>query len=58
VYALEITKLSKEFYEERLTSETPILTFSGSGWNAAGMHHIDVHRAGNKWKAAVDGRSR
>jgi len=58
VFAFEITKLSEKTYEEKLVSKTPILTKTGSGWNATGMHHLDLHKIGNKWIAAVDGRDK
>ena len=57
VFAIEITKISEEFYEEKLASETPVVTMTGSGWNAAGMHQVDVQKVGDKWIAVVDGRS-
>jgi len=56
VFAFEITKLSEELYEEKMASKTPIVTKSGIGWNAAGMHHVDPHKVGNEWISVVDGR--
>ncbi len=56
VFAFEITKLTKTEYSEKSVPQNPILTKSGEGWNAAGMHHIDLHKIGGKWIAAVDGR--
>ncbi len=58
VFAFEITELSETSYTEKLVSEKPIVTKTGIGWNAAGMHHVDPHKIGNKWVATVDGRSK
>lgn len=58
VFAFEITQLTETGYTEKLASQQPIVTKSGAGWNAAGMHHVDLHQIGDKWLAAVDGRSR
>ncbi len=57
VFALEILELSPERYQERLASRKPVVTKSGRGWNKRGMHHADLHLAGEKWVAVVDGRS-
>lgn len=56
VFAFEITELSETSYSERLASEKPIVTKTGIGWNAGGMHHVDPHKIGDKWIAVVDGR--
>ena len=58
VFAFEITELSEDSYEEKLASEEPIVTFTGDGWNAGRMHHVDLHKIGNKWMGAVDGRTK
>ena len=58
VFAFEITELSEKSYAEKIVSENPVVTMSGKGWNAAGMHHVDLHKIGNKWIATVDGRSK
>lgn len=58
VFAFEITKLSEESYEEKIASEKPIVTFTGKGWNAGRMHHVDLHKLGNKWIGTVDGRTK
>jgi hypothetical protein len=58
VFAFEITELSEEKYADRPVLEGPVLTRSGKGWNAAGMHHIDVQILDGQWIAAVDGRDR
>ena len=58
VFAFEITELSKETYMEKLVMEAPVVAGSGHGWNAKGMHHVDLHKIGGKFIAAVDGESR
>lgn len=58
VFAFEITKITEKTYAEKIASEIPIVTKTSSGWNAAGMHHVDLHKIGNKWTAVVDGRNR
>ncbi len=58
VFAFEITELSETSYADRLVSDKPIVTRTGFGWNAAGMHHVDPHKIGDKWVVAVDGRNR
>jgi hypothetical protein len=56
--AFEITDLTTTRYQEREVQESPVLSPSGAGWNACGMHHIDPHRiADGKWIASVDGWS-
>jgi hypothetical protein len=56
VFALEITTLDPERYEERDLLDGPVLAGSGSGWNARGMHHVDAHPLpGGGWIACVDG---
>lgn len=57
VFAFEITELSRETYAEKIVSETPVVTMSGAGWNSAGMHHVDAHPLGDRWIAAVDGKT-
>ena len=56
VVAFEISELNEKSYVENPVSENPILNKSGHGWNALGMHHIDLHDLGEKWIAAVDGK--
>lgn len=56
VFAFEITELSETKYAEKIVSERPLVCGTGTGWNAAGMHHVDLHELGSKWIAAVDGR--
>lgn len=58
VFAFEITELTEKTYSEKIVSTKPLLTKSGKGWNAAGMHHVDLHKIGNKWIAIVDGKDR
>ena len=58
VFAFEIIELSESIYEERKASEEPIVTFSGNGWNAGRMHHVDLHKVGDRWVGSVDGRSK
>ncbi len=56
VRAFEITTLNTRQYRERAATSTPVLTGSGMGWNAAGMHHIDAHQLDSgHWIACVDG---
>ena len=56
VRAFEITTLSKSDYAEFEVPESPLLSATGSGWNADGMHHIDGLRLpSGRWLAAVDG---
>ena len=58
VFAFEITELSETSYAEKLAVEKPILTKTGIGWNAAGMHHLDSHKIGDRWVSVVDGRNK
>ena len=56
VRAFEISQLTTTNYREKEFQASPILKASGSGWNAAGMHHIDAHQiAPGQWIACVDG---
>ncbi len=57
VNAFRITDLSPTSYAEAPIDSNPILTGSGHGWNAHGMHHIDAHTLGdeNTVYAVVDG---
>ncbi len=57
--AYEIVNLSKSHYEEKPIGNDTIVTATGNGWNARGMHHIDAHKIGDKsWIAVVDGIGR
>jgi hypothetical protein len=58
VFAFEITELSETSYADKLASKKPIVTKTGIGWNAAGMHHVDPHKIENKWISIVDGRNK
>ncbi|MGH2454199.1 MAG: glucosamine inositolphosphorylceramide transferase family protein [bacterium] len=58
VRAFEITELTPRHYRERPASERPVLGPGPSGWNADGMHHLDLHPDGQGgWIACVDGWS-
>ena len=54
--AFEITTLTETTYLEHEFEANPILKGSGVGWNADGMHHLDLHRLDkDKWIGCVDG---
>jgi len=57
VWAFAITELTPVAYREEPIGDAPIIgPAGGSGWNAGGMHHLDVHRvADGRWVACVDG---
>ena len=55
VFALEITDLTANTYAEKMVSDRPVVTKTGKGWNAAGMHNVDPHKVGDKWISVVDG---
>jgi hypothetical protein len=56
VRVMEVVTLSPEDYEERELPQSPLLTGTGVGWNAGGMHHIDLLPVEDgSWTAAVDG---
>ena len=55
VYAFEITELTTGSYKENSDSMIKMITMSGKGWNAVGMHHVDLHQKDGKWFAVVDG---
>lgn len=56
VRAFDIIELSPTTYREQEVHNNPILGPSGAGWNASGMHHIDLHKLANDdWIACVDG---
>jgi hypothetical protein len=53
---MEVVTLTAEDYEERELPQSPLLTGTGAGWNAEGMHHIDLLQLEDEsWMAAVDG---
>ncbi|MCI0543992.1 MAG: hypothetical protein L0Z49_06035 [Actinobacteria bacterium] len=51
-----ITSLNTTVYEEEELPTSPVLSGSGVGWNADGMHHYaPVRLPDGSWAAAVDG---
>ena len=59
VRAFEIKTLTRTDYQEVEIQDSPILTASGRGWNATGMHTLDLHkRDDGRWIACVDGYRR
>lgn len=56
VFAFEITDISEKNYSEEIISTTPVITRSGVGWNAAGMHHLDLHKSDARWIGVADGK--
>lgn len=58
VFAFEITELTPDHYVEReVRGGEPVLKPSTTGWNAYGMHNIDLHYvASNQAIVCVDGR--
>ena len=58
VFAFEITELTENSYAEKIASKKPIVNMTGHGWNATGMHTVDLHKIKDKWIAAVDGKNR
>jgi len=54
IWAFEITKLSKNEYQEKRIDDKPILK-GYDNWNKLGVHQISICRIDNKWIAAVDG---
>jgi hypothetical protein len=58
VYAVEITELTPDSYQEKGEDLIKLVTMSGKGWNAVGMHHADLHHTGGLWMASVDGLKR
>jgi hypothetical protein len=58
VRAFEISALTRTSYAETELTASPLLTASGSGWNASGMHQLDAwQKDATTWIAAVDGMS-
>ena len=55
VRTFEILELTPTTYTEVEIGHGPVLNASGNGWNASGMHHIDVQQHKRKWLACVDG---
>ncbi len=48
VRAFEITELTTTAYREQEASDSPLLKAAGVGWNASGMHHVDLHQIGRR----------
>jgi hypothetical protein len=57
VFAFEIMELSETSYAEKLVPKA-IVTKTGIGWNAAGMHQVDLFKTEQGWRAVVDGYSK
>jgi hypothetical protein len=56
VRAFRVVELSTDSYKEVEVQTDSVLSGSGSGWNAEGMHHMDAHCLENgNWIACVDG---
>jgi len=55
VRAFEVTALSPTAYAERPVGPDPLLAGSGAGWNAGGMHHLDLLEEPGGVLAVVDG---
>lgn len=57
VRVFEIPLLTTRAYGERMVDRPPIVQASGRGWNARGMHHVDLLQTapGGEWMASVDG---
>ena len=51
----EIVTLSETAYREVPLARNPVLTGSGKGWNADGMHHLDLQWMGDHWLGVADG---
>ena len=59
VRGFEITKLTRDEYQERPLGNNPLLKDSGTGWNGLGMHQISAYPVNRgRWIAAVDGKRR
>ena len=56
VRAFQVDTLTKTSYSEHEVTQSPLLTKSGSGWNASGMHTLDPWWTGSDWISAVDGK--
>ena len=56
VHAFEIVEMTETAYREKLVSDSPVVKATASGWNALGMHHVDVFQTSKiEWLAVVDG---
>ena len=56
LFAFEIQKITENEYIEKPIKSNPIFRKPQKGWNAKGMHHLDLIKTGNIWLATVDGR--
>ncbi len=57
VRALRIDGLTETQYREHEVEDSPILKATGKGWNALGMHHLELVPDGQRWLAMVDGQA-
>lgn len=57
VRALRIDLLTASRYEEHEVEQSPVLNASGKGWNALGMHHLELVPADDGLYAIVDGQA-
>ncbi len=55
LWVFVIEKLTPQDYQEVLYLDYPLLQGTGRGWNARGMHHLDLHRLEDGFVGAVDG---
>jgi hypothetical protein len=51
----EIVELTETAYREVSLARNPVLGASGKGWNADGMHHLDLQWLGDHWMGVADG---
>ena len=56
VFCFEILSLTDTTYAEKMAWTNPLIKESGKGWNAKGMHHIDVQCVDGEWIGVVDGQ--
>jgi hypothetical protein len=56
VYAYAISTLTPSAYDEVRVVGGPVVSATGSGWTASGMHHVSaVELDDGRWRVAVDG---
>ena len=56
IRAFQITSLTPTYYQEKEIEISSLLSPNGEGWNAKGMHHIDLHKnPDGLLRAYVDG---
>jgi len=56
VWAIRITELTEDRYEETPPEKQPVVQPGNEWWNRGGMHTVDVHRhESGEWFALVDG---